>query len=91
MMPQENPVAARTLAVLLSGVSAAAMLYIGLYQSRVVEQLWCPLLGGGCEAVANASFARPFGVPDGYIAVALYGLILVLLLVHRGPRWVPLG
>jgi uncharacterized membrane protein len=83
--------AARTLAVLLSGVSGAAMLYVGLYQSRLVERLWCPVLGGGCEAVADAPFARPFGIPDGYIGAALYALILVLLLVQRGPRWVPLA
>ena len=76
----------RTLAVILSAVSAAAMLYIGLYQSRVVERLWCPLLGHGCEAVADASFARPLGIPDGYIGAALYALILALLLVQTGQR-----
>jgi uncharacterized membrane protein len=77
----------RILAVGLSAVSAAAMLYIGLYQSRVVERLWCPVLGRGCEAVADASFARPFGIPDGYIGAVLYALIVVLLLVHAGQRW----
>ena len=64
------------------------MFYVGLYQSRAVERLWCPLLGKGCEAVADASFARPLGVPDGYIGVALYALIVALLVVHAGQRWV---
>ena len=63
------------------------MLYVGLYQSRIAERLWCPLNGKGCEAVADAPFARPFGVPDGYIGVALYASILVLLLVPSGQRW----
>jgi uncharacterized membrane protein len=71
---------ARALAYLLSASSAAAMLYIGLYQSRAVRHLWCPVFGKGCEAVADAAFARPFGIPDGYIAAVLYGIILVLLL-----------
>ena len=77
----------RALALILSVVSAAAMLYIGLYQSRVIERLWCPLLGQGCEAVADAPFARPLGIPDGYIAATLYVLILALLLVQSGQRW----
>ena len=75
------------MAIIVSAVSAAAMLYIGLYQSRVVERLWCPLLGRGCEAVADASFARPLGIPDGYIGAVLYTLILALLLVQTGQRW----
>ena len=46
-----NQVAHRELSLALSAVSAGAMLYIGLYQSRIVERMWCPLNGKGCEAV----------------------------------------
>jgi uncharacterized membrane protein len=54
---------------------------------RAVKTLICPLFGG-CEAVADAPFARPFGVPDGFIALGLYGAILVLLLVPIvRPAW----
>ncbi len=53
----------------LAALSAGAMLYVGLYQIRAVRRLWCPL-SGGCEAVADAPFARPFGMPDGFIAFA---------------------
>jgi len=77
----------RALAIALALASAASMLYIGLYQSRVVGRLWCPLLGGGCQTVADAPFARPHGIPDGYIGAALYGLILMLLLVPRQKHW----
>ena len=77
----------RACAVLLSTASAGAMFYVGLYQSRIVERLWCPLNGKGCEAVADASFARPFGVPDGHIAAALYLVIMGLLLVPSRPHW----
>jgi uncharacterized membrane protein len=77
------------LSILLSAVSAGAMLYVGLYQSRMVERLWCPLNGKGCEAVADAPFARPFGVPDGFVGAVLYGimLVLVVLVVPSGQRW----
>ncbi len=78
----------RVVALVLAVASTAAMLYIGLYQSRVVEGLWCPLLGAGCEIVADAPFARPHGIPDGYIGAALYAVILLLLLVPSGQRWV---
>jgi uncharacterized membrane protein len=71
---------ARVLAFVLAAFSAAAMLYVGLYQSRAVQHLWCPVFGKGCEAVADAPFARPFGIPDGYIAAVLYGIVLILLL-----------
>ena len=77
----------RVVAFVLAVASTAAMLYVGLYQSRVVEGLWCPLLGKGCEIVADAPFARPRGIPDGYIGAVLYGAILLLLLVPSGQRW----
>ena len=69
---------ARQTVVVLSILSALAMLYVGAYQVRAVEHLKCPLFGHGCEAVADAPFARPFGVADGFIAAALYAVLLVL-------------
>lgn len=69
---------------------AAAMLYVGLYQSRVVKQLWCPIFDKGCEAVANAPFARPFGIPDGFIGTGLYIAILLLLVPGARWTWIPL-
>lgn len=82
----------RSLAVALTASSAAAMLYVGLYQSRAVRHLWCPVFARGCEVVADAAFARPFGVPDGYIAAGLYAAILLLLLgpVQKLQIWTPL-
>lgn len=82
----------RFLATGLAAVSAAAMLYVGLYQSRAVRHLWCPVFKKGCEAVADAAFAKPFGIPDGYIAVALYLAMILLLLgpVERLWIWIPL-
>lgn len=78
----------RIAALALSAASAGAMAYVGLYQVRAVTKLVCPLVGG-CETVADAPFARPFGVPDGFIAAGLYALILVLELVSLGyrPGW----
>lgn len=82
----------RVLACVLAASSAAAMLYVGLYQSRTVRHLWCPVFGKGCEVVADAPFARPFGIPDGYIAAILYGIILILLFgpVEKLWVWIPL-
>src|SRR6266508_2376770 len=69
-----------------AAASAASMLYVGLYQSRLVGRLICPFFGEGCEGVANAPFARPFGIPDGYIGAGLYVVILALLLAPA-QRW----
>jgi uncharacterized membrane protein len=82
----------RVWAMGIAAASMAAMLYVGLYQSRAVRYIWCPVFDKGCEAVADAGFAKPFGIPDGYIAAVLYGVIFLLL---TGPTtklwiWVPL-
>lgn len=77
-------ISARRAALGIAAASAAAMLYVGLYQVRAVKTLICPLFGG-CEQVADAPFARPFGVPDGFIAAGFSGLILVQLLVPAPP------
>jgi uncharacterized membrane protein len=74
----------RYIAFAVAAASSAAMLYVGLYQSRLVGRLICPFLGEGCEGVADAPFARPFGIPDGYIGAALYLVILALLLAPPG-------
>jgi uncharacterized membrane protein len=77
----------RLVAIGVAAASAAAMLYIGLYQSRFVGRLLCPIFAEGCEGVADAPFARPFGIPDGYIGAVVYVVILLLLLAPA-ERWV---
>ena len=87
-MPQLlTPLSDRFLAMGLAFVSATAMFYVGLYQSGAVKHLWCPVFDKGCEVVADAPFARPFGIPDGYLAAGLYAAIIVLLLGPFAMRW----
>lgn len=62
------------------------MFYVGLYQIRAIQALWCPL-ARGCETVADAPFARPFGIPDGWIAFALYLAIAALLSLQVEGLW----
>jgi uncharacterized membrane protein len=76
----------RLIAFGAAAFSAAAMIYVGLYQSRLVGRLLCPIFGDGCEGVADAPFARPFGIPDGFIGAGLYVVILALLLAPA-QRW----
>jgi uncharacterized membrane protein len=78
---------ARSGLIALSALSALAMLYVGAYQIRAIEHMSCPLLKHGCEAVADAPFARPFGIPDGFIAAAMYGLLIVLALLAPQVLW----
>ncbi len=79
---------ARAATLAISAVSALAMLYVGAYQVRAVEHLKCPLLKHQCEVVADAPFARPFGIPDGFIAAAMYTVLLALTLSHPEMRWI---
>lgn len=78
---------ARFAVVILAAVSGLAMLYVGAYQVRAVEHLRCPLLKHGCEAVADAPFARPFGIPDGFLAAGLYAIMIVLALAQTPAAW----
>jgi uncharacterized membrane protein len=78
---------ARSALIALSAVSTLAMLYVGAYQIRAIEHMSCPLLKHGCEAVADAPFARPFGIPDGFIAAAMYGLLVLLAFVGPQVIW----
>ncbi len=57
------------------------------YQIRAIEHMSCPLLKHGCEAVADAPFARPFGIPDGFIAAGMYGLLIMLALLGHQMLW----
>src|ERR1035438_4613841 len=79
---------ARSGLIALSAVSGLAMLYVGAYQIRAIEHMSCPLLKHGCEAVADAPFARPFGIPDGFIAAAMYGLLIGLAVLGPQLIWV---
>ncbi len=78
----------RLIAFGVAAVSAVAMCYVGLYQSRVVTRLICPVFGEGCEGVADAPFARAFGVPDGFIGAGLYVAIALLLFAPTENFWV---
>lgn len=74
--------------MVLAAASLSAMLYVGLYQSRAIRHIWCPVFSKGCEAVADAGFARPFGIPDGYIAAAIYAMIFLLLWAPTEKPWI---
>jgi len=78
---------AKATLIALSAVSALAMLYVGAYQIRAIEHMSCPLLKHGCEAVADAPFARPLGIPDGFIAAVIYALLIALALLTPQLMW----
>lgn len=75
-------------AIVLDVASMSAMFYVRLYQARAVRHIWCPVFSKGCQAVADAAFAKPFGIPDGYIAAGLYALIFLLQLVPTTKVWI---
>ncbi|MFL5450719.1 MAG: vitamin K epoxide reductase family protein, partial [Myxococcales bacterium] len=54
-----------------------------LFQIRWLGGLACPAFGSGCESVALAPFANPFGVADGLLGAAWCGLICALAQVPR--------
>jgi uncharacterized membrane protein len=79
--------AARSALLVMAAASAAATLYVGAYQIRAVRVLKCPLFRHGCEAVADAPSARPWGIPDGFLAAGLYAMLMVLAVVDRHTGW----
>jgi uncharacterized membrane protein len=79
--------AARIALLVIAAASAVAMVYVGAYQIRAVPVLKCPLFRRGCEAVADAPFARPWGLPDGFLAAGLYAMLLVFAVADRYIGW----
>ena len=73
----------RSALVTLAGISGLAMLYVGLFQIGWVPRLACPGFGSGCESVALAPFAWPFGVADGLLGAAFCGLLCALAMIRR--------
>jgi uncharacterized membrane protein len=74
---------ARVALVAVAAVSALAMLYVGLFQVGWVKHLACPGFGSGCESVALAPFAWPYGVADGLLGAAVCGVLCALAIVLR--------
>ena len=79
-----RPPVARPVIVLLAtavGLAASAVLLVDYTQ---VVPVFCAE-GGGCEAVRQTVFARPFGVPLPLVGVVAF-LVLAVLALLRGPR-----
>jgi uncharacterized membrane protein len=62
------------------------MIYSGAYQIGIISHILCPIFGHGCDAVADAAFARPAGIPAGLIMTALYVLLLMLVRLNTSSR-----
>jgi uncharacterized membrane protein len=69
--------------VAIACASGLAMLYVGLFQVGWVHRLACPGFGSGCESVALAPFAWPFGLADGLLGAAICGILCALAMVPR--------
>jgi uncharacterized membrane protein len=85
---------AKSAVIVLAAVSGLAMVYVGAYQIRAIEHMSCPLPNqharNSCEAVADAPFARPFGIPDGFLAAGIYGVVIVLAVLGSSAPGAPL-
>lgn len=82
----------RLLAMGLAAASTAAMFYVGLYQGRAVRHSGARFSTRAAKQSPMRRFARPFGIPDGYIAAGLDVAMILLLLgpVEKLWIWVPL-
>ena len=69
--------------IAIAAVSGLSMLYVGLFQIGWLQRLACPGFGSGCESVALAPFAWPFGLADGLLGAAICGVLCALALVPR--------
>lgn len=75
---------ARTTALLMlcaAGVWNAA--YMLAYHLRLIDRIWCPLLGDGCAIVARSRQARHFGVPNAAVGIAGYVTLGALASARR--------
>jgi uncharacterized membrane protein len=84
---------ARRLAI--GGLSFAGIveaLYMLAYDEGLLDSLWCPFFGKGCEIVGRSKHAKHFGVPNAAVgAVAYAGMADLALWAGDRPdrRWQP--
>jgi uncharacterized membrane protein len=85
---------ARVALLVVAAISGLAMLYVGLFQIGWVKRLACPGFGSGCESVALAPFAWPYGLADGLLGAAVCGVLSALAMARRreaGPALIGLS
>lgn len=84
---------ARRLAIAgLSFAGIAEALYMLAYHEGLLDSLWCPFFGEGCEIVGRSKHAKHFGVPNAAVgAVAYAGMAALALWAGNRPdrRWQP--
>jgi uncharacterized membrane protein len=64
------------------------------YDEGLLDSLWCPFFGEGCEIVGRSKHAKHFGVPNAAVgAVAYAGMAALALWAgnKRGRRWQPVA
>lgn len=59
----------------------ANAVYMLSYHLRVIDRMWCPVFGDGCEIAARAREARHFGVPNAAVGAAGYVALATLATV----------
>jgi uncharacterized membrane protein len=86
---------ARRLAVAgLSFAGIAEALYMLAYDEGLLDTLWCPFFGKGCEIVGRSKHAKHLGVPNAAVgAVAYAGMAALALWAgdKRDRRWQPVA
>jgi uncharacterized membrane protein len=76
----------------LSFAGIAEALYMLAYDEGLLDSLWCPFFGEGCEIVGRSQHAKHFGVPNAAVgAVAYAGMAALALWAGDKPRrrWQP--
>lgn len=61
--------------LLLCAAGTVNAAYMLAYHLRLIDRIWCPLLGEGCAIVARSRQARHLGVPNAAAGMAGYAVL----------------
>jgi type IV secretory pathway VirB3-like protein len=73
--------------ILLALIGFVIALYLGLYQLRVIGDVWEPFFGEGSKEVLNSEISRALPVPDALLGAFGYILDVVTGVIGGTDRW----
>ena len=73
--------------IIVALVGFIIALYLGLYQLKIIPQVWEPFFNKGSEAVLNSEVSKALPVPDAILGALGYVLDVVTGIIGNTQRW----
>ena len=73
--------------IIIGAVGFLIALYLGLFQLRLIDDVWEPFFGDGSKRVLRSEVSRALPIPDGILGAFGYLLDVVTGIIGNTSRW----